>query len=76
MPRSLITTLEQKIEISDIQDVVVTTIEQDTDGNFAREIRFFGTPAEGQTASVQNLVVRIKSATKANLDLTTPALQF
>ena len=76
MPRSIITALEQKLEISEIVDVVVTTIEQDTDGNYVREIRFFGTPAEGQTASVQNLVVRIKSATKANLDLTTPALQF
>lgn len=76
MARSFITTLEQKIEISDIQDVVVTTIEQDTDGDWVREIRFFGTPAEGQIANVQNLVVRIKSPIKANLDLTTPALQF
>lgn len=76
MPQSVIATLEQKIEISNVTDVVVTTIEQDVDGDFVREIRFFGTPAEGQTASVQNLVVRIKSATKANLDITTPALQF
>ena len=76
MPRSLITTLEQKIEVSDILDVVVTPIEQDSDGDYVREIRFMGTPREGVTGIVQTLAVRIKSATKENLDITTPTLQF
>lgn len=75
MTATIISTTEQKIEINDIKDVVVTTVEQDTDGDWVREIRFFGTPAEGLSAdSVQTLVVRIKSATKANLEITTPAL--
>lgn len=74
MPRSLITALEQKIEINDIQDVVVTSIEQDADGDYVREFRFFGTPTTETANSVQTLAVRIKSATKANLEITTPPL--
>lgn len=74
MTRSFITNLQTKLELSDVRDVVVTPIEEDDDG-FVREIRVIG-ETSGQDVTDVILTVRIRSTTKADLDFTTPPLNY
>ena len=76
MPQTTITNLEQRLEIKDVTSVVYTEPEQDTDGDWVREFRFFGTPPEGVTGSYLVLVVRAKSPVKDDLRMTTVPLQI
>lgn len=58
------------------RDIVVTEAEQGEDGYYYREFRFFGEPAtEGGTLPLV-LVVRAKSLTKTDIDVTAPAQEF
>lgn len=74
MTRSVISTIDQTVEINDVTDVVVTTTEEDDDG-YVREIRIMGATNTSDSA-VLTLRVRIKSPIKVNLDLTTPELGY
>ncbi len=76
MTQSVVTVTDQTILIDDVLDVIHTAITQDTDGDWVREIRVYGTPAEGQTGQVQTLTLRLRSPTKENLNLTTAALEI
>jgi hypothetical protein len=76
LPRSVVTSIIQNVEISDILTVLYTAVEQDVDGNYVREFRVTGTPDEGQSGNPQVFVLRLKSPIKTNLELTTPALQI
>lgn len=71
-------TQTQTILVDDVTDVVVTPIEQETDGEglYVREIRIYGTPAvEGQTPP-QEFVLRIKAVDRASLNLSVPASEM
>lgn len=76
MALTTLTTLEQKLQLNDVAAVSITTIEQDEEGNWIREFRFTGTPLEGQTIAPVSLVVRAVAATKDQLEITTPELEF
>lgn len=62
--------------VDGVTDVQVTEAEQDTDLKWVREIRCFGQPVqEGGTPPII-ATLRIKSETKANINLSAPALDF
>jgi hypothetical protein len=77
MAQTAILQRELKLDINDIRDVVVTPIEFDeSTGLYVREFRFFGTTADPTATTMpQVLVVRSTAATRAALEVTTPALQ-
>jgi hypothetical protein len=64
--------------LRDVLDIIYTPITQDTagDGDWVRELRFYGTPADGVTGTTQTLVVQVRSPTKENLEMTTAPLQI
>lgn len=68
----------QTIRITEVTDVVMTTIEQDLaidgTGSFVREIRVVGTATEGSNPP-QIFVLRLEAATGIALEITTPPLQ-
>lgn len=64
------------IELDSVQDVVVTSIEADDDGNYIREFRFFGATDPGITIAPLTLTVRVVAATREAIEVTTPALQM
>lgn len=68
---------EQTIKITDITDVVMSTIEQDFDagGAFVRVLRVFGTALAGQANVPQVFVLRLEASTASALEVTTPPLQ-
>lgn len=70
---TVLTTTNQTIEIAEVTNVVVTEAIDDGEGGFVREIRIFGYQGD-QFPAV--LTARIKSANKAGIELTTPALDF
>ncbi|RZN24763.1 hypothetical protein [Bradyrhizobium sp. Leo121] len=70
-----IATLTQTLEVSDVGDIVITTIEQDADaGDYVREIRVFGTATTGKAPSLVTL--RLRSTTRQSLEVTAPASGF
>lgn len=64
------------VELDNVQDVVVTPIEVDDGGNYVREFRFFGALDPGATVAPLTLSVRVVSATREAIEVTTPALQM
>jgi hypothetical protein len=69
-----IETISQKIELTGVGDIVVTQIEQDQDvGDFVREIRFYsGRAGEG----LEIFMLRLRSADRATLQISSPAAEF
>ena len=69
-----IETISQKIELTGVGDIVVTEIEQDQDvGDFVREIRFCsGRAGEG----LEIFMLRLRSADRATLQISSPAAEF
>jgi hypothetical protein len=69
-----IETIGQKIELAGVGDIVVTPVEQDPDvGDFVREIRFYETTAG---AGLEIFVLRLRSANRDTLQITSPAIDF
>ena len=68
----------QTVRVTEVTDVVMTTIEQDLGvdgtGSFIREIRVVGT-AIGSSNPPQVFVLRLEAATGIALEITTPPLQ-
>lgn len=73
MTQSVATTLHQTIEITDVADIVVTEV-VDEGGIWTRAIRIFGAPAGVEGPPI--LEIRVKSSVKANIEITTPAVNF
>ena len=75
MTASVLTVYQQLSEIDSVSSVVVTDIVDDgtSTGTWVRSIRFFGSAVTGSPAVLE---VRIKSTTQANLEITTPTLEF
>jgi hypothetical protein len=72
-----IRTTQLNLEIADVGDVVVTTTEQDPElGDYVRDIRIFGVPATSGGSAPLLVQLRIRSASRANLDLSAPAQEF
>jgi hypothetical protein len=73
-----IETITQKIELTGVGDIVVTEIEQDPDvGDFVREIRFYDGPATSGTGSALEIfVLRLRSADRLTLQISSPAVDF
>jgi hypothetical protein len=66
-----ITTLSQTIEVTDVQDVVVTDAETDTEtGDFVREIRILGAD------QVPIFTLRIAADDREKINVTAPEQQF
>ena len=76
MSNSNITTLSQTIVVDQVADVVVSQIVDDGSGTgtFVRAISVFGAPNGISGPPV--FMLQIKSTTAANLDVTTPVLNF
>lgn len=75
MTRSLITTLSQRLAIAEVKDIEVTGIVEDSSGGWVRSLRFYGTPATG-TARLLVLDVLLQAASRADLAITTPEIDF
>ena len=75
MPRSEITTLETKIEVNYVTDIVITESVDDGAGGYVREIRIIGTQDVG-SAPPRSLIVRVKGATQNAINVSTPQLNF
>lgn len=73
MARSILTTLQQKIEISGTQSVTLTKPEQDVDGDYVRELRVTATGEEGDTTDPQVFILRLKSPILSQLEFVTPS---
>jgi hypothetical protein len=66
-----ITTLSQKIEVTDVEDVIVTDAETDTEtGDYVREIRIIGTD------QVPIFTLRIAADDREKINVTAPEQQF
>jgi hypothetical protein len=66
-----ITTLSQKIEVTGVEDVVVTDAETDTDtGDYVREIRVLGAD------QVPVFTLRIAADDREKINVTAPEQQF
>lgn len=76
MTASTLRTVNQVLDIDLVEDVVVTDIVDDGTGGggWVRSIRVFGNPIVDGAAPVFEL--RIRSATKAKLELTAPTQNF
>lgn len=75
MTQSLIAQVSQKLAIAGVKDIEVTEIVEDGSGGWTRAVRFYGSPATG-TNKVLTLEVILQSATKADLAITTPEIDF
>lgn len=75
MTQSLISQVSQKLAIAGVKDIEVTPIVDDGAGGWTRAIRFYGTPATGEN-KVLTLEVVMQSATKSDLSVTTPEIDF
>jgi len=76
-----ITLTQQLLEITEVDDVVVTDIVQDpTAGDYVRDIRIFGkTPNLDVTSNATRpmlVQLRIRSATRDALELSAPVQSF
>jgi len=76
MAATLFTVLEQKIELNDVTDIVITTTELDADGTYVREIRITGSYAVGVSGNPRSLTLRVRGATKEDVNIETPELTF
>jgi hypothetical protein len=75
MTQSLIAQLSQKLSITGVKDIEVTSVVEDGAGGWVRSVRFYGTPVEG-TNKVLVLEVLLQSGEKADLAITTPEIDF
>jgi hypothetical protein len=75
MTQSLITQLSQKLSITSVKDIEVTSVVEDGAGGWVRSVRFYGTLVDG-TNKVLVLEVLLQSAEKADLAITTPEIDF
>ena len=75
MTQSLISQLSQKLSITAVKDIEVTGIVEDGTGGWVRSVRFYGTPAE-EANKVLVLEVLLQSATRTDLAITTPEIDF
>jgi hypothetical protein len=76
MTQSIVTTVGQTVEILSVDGVVITDPVDDGTGTntWVRSIRIFGEPGGVDSAPI--IEVRIKSTTKANIQIVTPTLTF
>lgn len=65
----------QKLDISDVRQVVVSDIVTDTDGTFVRAVRFYGDPVVASTPTLL-LEVVTRSPIRTDLVVATPAAGF
>lgn len=70
---SEIKSTRQRIEITEVRDVVLTEIVSQN-GEFMRSIRIYGEP--GGPTDWPVLEVQIRSATRSDIEITTPELGF
>ena len=75
MTQSLIVQLSQKLSITAVKDIEVTSIVEDGAGGWIRSIRFYGSPSSG-TNKVLVLEVLLQSTEKSDLAITTPEIDF
>ena len=75
MTQSLIVQLSQKLSITAVKDIEVTSIVEDGAGGCIRSIRFYGSPSSG-TNKVLVLEVLLQSTEKSDLAITTPEIDF
>lgn len=69
-------TLEHKVEVVEVTDVVITNSEQAPDGQWVREIRVFGPPVATGGALTTTFTLRIVAPTREVLEVTAPPQQF
>ena len=75
MTQSLITQLSQKLSVTAVKDIEVTDIVDDGAGGWIRSVRFYGAAA-GEANKVLVLEVLLQSATRTDLAITTPEIDF
>lgn len=75
MSQSVITKVTEKLSIDGVKDIQVTDIVDDGAGGWVRSVRFYGSPPVGLNP-VLVLEVLVQSATKSDLAITTPEIDF
>lgn len=75
MSQSVITKVTEKLSIDGVKDIQVTDIVDDGAGGWVRSVRFYGSPPVGPNP-VLVLEVLVQSATKSDLAITTPEIDF
>ena len=69
---------QQVIEVTDVENVVVTEIAQDPEtGNYVREIRIFtASGASGETQQQQVVGLRLSNAVRNKIRIVVPQYEF
>ena len=75
MTASSLSILAQKLWITGVRDIEVTEIVDDGAGGFVRALRIHGQTEAGEPGLLI-LDLRLQSASKADLAITTPELDF
>ena len=75
MTASSLTIAAQKLEIAYVRDIEVTEIVDDGAGGFVRALRIHGQTAAGDPGLLV-LELHLQSASKVDLSITTPELDF
>ena len=72
---STITDTHRRIEVSEVRDILITSIVQNEAGDYVRSIRILGTPtANSQHTEIVELV--LKSESRADLEIDAPSQIF
>ncbi len=70
-----ITTAQHNLVVDGVTEIVVTTIEQDISvGDYARDVRFYGLDAGGNTVLL--VQVKARAASHDDIELTAPASEY
>jgi hypothetical protein len=72
--RSEVNLVGQTIEITDVEDIVITDIVEHLDGGYVRSIRFFGLPNGAAGPAVIEIIVR--GTTEAKISVSSPERDF
>ncbi|MGE3601307.1 MAG: hypothetical protein AB7N70_37845 [Dehalococcoidia bacterium] len=72
--RSAVNLVSQTIEITDVEDIVITETVSHDDGGYVRSIRIFGLPHGTGGPAVCELIVR--GTTQAKIAVTSPERDF
>jgi len=74
---SELTLISQTVQLTEVTDIAVTVVTPDIDaGDHFREIRFFGTPPEGEETIPMMFIIRIRADDPIKLKITVPISEF
>jgi hypothetical protein len=78
MAATVLATISQNLKITEITDIVVSTIAQDPSGDYVRTVQIWGTPenATEESSSMLVLALELHSLDSGTLKLVSPQSEF